>query len=130
MSSFINCSVGVPQSSVLGPLLFSVYVNDLPLACPEVETQMYADDTVILAHGRDRCEVTAKLTAAMGKIATWLSESCLTLNVSKTAFMYFYIRKNGNQPDIFVNGEKIQTVSNFKYLGVSVDSQLSFVFVL
>lgn len=106
MSSFINCSVGVPQGSVLGPLLFSLYVNDLPLACPEVETQMYADDTVILAHGRDRCEVAAKLTAAMAKIATWKS--------------------NGNQPDIFVNGEKIQTVSHFKYLGVTVDSQLSF----
>ena len=125
MSSFINCAVGVPQGSVLGPLLFSLYVNDLPLACPEVETQMYADDTVILAHGRDRCEVAAKLTAEMAKIATWLSESCLILNVSKTACMYFYIRKNGNQPGIFVR-EKIQTVSHFKYLGITVDSQLSF----
>ena len=126
MSAFINCSVGIPQGSVLGPLLFSLYVNNLPLACPEAETKMYADDTVILAHGRDRCEVAAKLTAAMAKIATWLSDSCLTLNVSKTACMYSYIRKNGNQPDIFVNGEKIQTVSHFKYLGVTVDSQLSF----
>lgn len=53
MSLFIDCSVGVPQGSILGPLLFSLYVNDLPFACPEVETQMYADDTVILAHGRD-----------------------------------------------------------------------------
>ncbi len=124
--SFIDCSVGVPQGSLLGPLLFSLYVNDLPLVCPEVETQMYADDTVILAHGRDGCEVEAKFEVAMAKISTWLSESCLTLNISKTACMYFYIRKNGSQPDITVKGEKIQTVSHFKYLGITVDSQLSF----
>ncbi len=83
-SSFIDCSVGVPQGSLLGPLLFSLYINDLPLVCPEVETQMYADDTAILAHGRDRCEVAAKLTVAMTKISTWLSESCLTLDINSS----------------------------------------------
>ena len=66
-SSSIGCSVGVPQGSILGPLLFSLYVNYLPLLCPEVDTQMYADDTVILAHGKNRCEMVAKLTAAMAK---------------------------------------------------------------
>ena len=62
----------------------------------------------------------------MAKISSWLSESCLTLNVSKTACMYFYIRKNGSQPDIMVKGERIQTVSHFKYLGITIDSQLTF----
>ena len=66
-SSFIGCSVGVPQGSILGPLLFSLHVNYLPLLCPEVDTQMYADDTVILAHGKNRCEVAAKLTEAMNE---------------------------------------------------------------
>lgn len=126
MSSFSNCTVGVPQGSVLGPLLFSLYVNDLPLVCPQVDTLMYADDTVILAHGRDRHEVATKLTVAMAKIATWLSGSCMTLNVSKTVCLYFSIRKNENQPDVVVNGENIRVVSHFKYLGVTLDSQLSF----
>jgi len=111
MSSFSNCTVGVPQGSVLGPLLFSLYVNDLPLVCPQVDTLMYADDTVILAHGRDRHEVANKLTVAMAKIATWLSGSCMTLNVSKTVCLYFSIRKNENQPDVVVNGENIRVVT-------------------
>ena len=63
----------------------------------------------------------SQINSSNGQNCTWLSESCLSLNVSKTACMYFYIRKNGNQPDIFVNGEKIH-----KYLVVTVDSQLSF----
>ena len=125
-SSFVGCPVDVPQGSILGPLLFSLYVNDLQLVCPEVDIQMYADDTVILAHGKNRCEVAAKLTVAMANISDWLSEFCLTLNISKTACMYFYNRKNGSQTDIIVNGERIHTVSHFKYLGITVDWQLSF----
>ena len=84
-------------------------------------------DTVILAHGKNRREVAAKLTEAMAQISGWLSKSCLTLfNISNTASMYFYNRKNGNQPYIIVNGERIQTVSHFKYIGIMVESQLSF----
>ena len=68
----------------------------------------------------------SQINSSNGQISDWLSEYCLTLNISKTACMYFYNRKNGNQPDVIVNGERIQTVSNLKYLGITVDSQLSF----
>ncbi len=87
---------------------------------------MYVDDTVIFAYGEDRHEVAANLTSALAKISDWLVEPCLTLNVSKTACMYFYIRENGSQPDVFVKRDGIQTVSYFKYLGILIDSQLSF----
>ncbi len=87
---------------------------------------MYMDDTVIFAHGKDRHEVAAKLTSAMAKISDWLVESFLTLNVSKTACMCFYIRKNGGQPGNFAKGDRIQTVSNFKYSIILIDSQLTF----
>lgn len=74
----------VPHGSVLGPILFSTYVNDVPLVYPEVKTCMYADDTVIHAHGKDMKEAADKLTSVMAEISDWLSEFCLTPNVNET----------------------------------------------
>lgn len=62
-SSFANCISGVPQGSILGPLLFCIYINDLPQTCPDVNIQMYADDTVIFTHARSKEHAAAKLTA-------------------------------------------------------------------
>lgn len=81
--------MGVPQGSVLGPLLFTLYTNDLPSVCGEVDMQMYADDTVVYVHGSDATSVANKLTNVMGNILNWLSSASLTLNVNKTVAMYF-----------------------------------------
>lgn len=68
-----------------------------------------------------------KFAAALSTISDWLEESCLTLNTSKTACMYFSInRKEVHQPDVTVQTVKLQIVSDFKYLGVVIDSHLTF----
>lgn len=127
VSSLRECCTGVPQGSVLGPLLFSLYLNDLPDVCPDVNIQMYADDTVVYVHGKTNEQVAQKLDVAMSKISDWLTQCCLTLNVQKTACMHFKIkRKEENLPDILVCGEKLQIVSYFKYLGVILDTHLTF----
>ena len=52
-SPYLVNPIGVPQGSILGPLLFSLYINDLPNVCPELNVQMYADDAVIFVHGKN-----------------------------------------------------------------------------
>ncbi len=125
-SSFLDCNIGVPQGSVLGPILFSLYINinDLPTTvCPEVQVQMYADDTVVYTYAKIKEQAAIKLTAALNKV----SDVILTLNVSKTVGMCFSIKKvDEHCPDILVKGEVINIVYHFKYLGMIMDSKLHF----
>lgn len=126
-SSFANCISGVPQGSILGPLLFCIYINDLPQTCPDVNVQMYADDSVIFTHARSKEHAAAKLTASMSKMSDWLANSCLTLNLSKTVGMYFTVRINNSvNPVILINGEVITSVTHVKYLGIIIDTNLTF----
>lgn len=90
-SSFASCPTGVPQGSILGPILFSVYINDLPQAFPGVNVIMYADDTVLFTHARTKELAASKLSSTMVKVSDWLNESCLSLNVSKTVCTYFTV---------------------------------------
>ncbi|XDV32774.1 hypothetical protein PO909_003497 [Leuciscus waleckii] len=127
-SAALSLSTGLPQGSNLGPLLFSIYINDLPSVCLDVSVQMYADDTVDYVHDRNIFQVAEKLTNAMDNITAWLKHSCLQLNTPKTVAMFFTkFHKNFSvEPDIFVSGQRLQIVSEYKYLGVLIDSKLSF----
>lgn len=110
-SSSLDCPTGVPQGSVLGPLLFSIYINDLPSICPEFRIQMYADDTVIYVHAKSKQHAASLLSGAMEKIADWMTYSCLILNYSKTVSMYFSIRGSSCTPPVIsIKGQKVQQV--------------------
>uniref|UniRef100_A0A3P8TK54 Reverse transcriptase domain-containing protein n=1 Tax=Amphiprion percula TaxID=161767 RepID=A0A3P8TK54_AMPPE len=120
------CSIGVPQGSILGPLLFTLYINDLPNSC-NAKIIMYADDTVVYTHGDTVEEVAQKLTIEMRKVSNWLKNSCLTLNVEKTVSMFFTKSfKLQNCPKVMIEGQPIQNVEQYKYLGVSLDPNLNF----
>ena len=78
-------------------------------------------------HCRSKADVVDKLTRSMAQVTTWLRECCLQLNVSKTVSMFFCkTNKPTSDHHIIVAGEKLQVVSEFKYLGVLIDSNLSF----
>uniref|UniRef100_A0A669CUH2 Reverse transcriptase domain-containing protein n=1 Tax=Oreochromis niloticus TaxID=8128 RepID=A0A669CUH2_ORENI len=126
-SPYLDCDTGVPQGSFLGPLLFSLFINNLPEVCPNIFAQMYADDAVIYTQANSVQQVAKDLTAALALMHSWLEDSCLMLNTSKTVCMYFSKRPlNLKQSNIFLDGVELELAPELKYLGVILDPTLSF----
>lgn len=121
-------AVGVPQGSILGPLLFVIYVNDLPLQVQRCKMVLYADDTAIFYAAKSMEEVESVLVSEMNKIEQWLQCNKLTLNASKSKYMLFgtTARINSTQDlHIQVKGTDIKRTSAIKYLGLWLDENLT-----
>ncbi len=120
---------GVPQGSILGPLLFLLFINDL---CDVVElcgTSMYADDTAIYYLSDDVDDLQLTLQHDLQSISYWMQENRLNLNIKKTKFMRLgskYRLNKTRQVGLSLNNEVIDTVETFKYLGMYLDSNLQF----
>ena len=126
-STSLQCNIGVPQGSVLGPVLFSLFINDLPNQYPNVHTIMYADDVVILREAKTISEVSNSLTCALTCVQEWLTKSCLLLNSKKTVCMMLSKRHlEITNSNVLLNGEELSLVNEFRYLGVTVYPCLSF----
>lgn len=94
ISPSCKMSCGVPQGSILGPLLFSIYVNDMERAIDSCELYLYADDSAVLVGGKNISEIESKLSNNMYSLKMWLEESKLSLHLGKTESILFGSKKN------------------------------------
>ena len=126
-SDLLPISCGVAQGSVLGPLLFLIYVNDLPNISKVLQFYLFADDTSIYFESDNLLTLQKVVNRELRKVRKWLEANRLSLNISKTNYVIFHskVRKIDEFIRIKIGSKTIKHENYVKYLGILVDSALT-----
>lgn len=128
-SKYEKIMCGVPQGSILGPLLFLMYINDMAYLSDRIFPIIFADDTNIFLSGKNINETITIFNQELTKIVQWLSANQLSLNIAKTVYMVFKsARKRIDQNiDVMLSGHALEKVENTKFIGVTLDQNITWV---
>ena len=118
-------STGVPQGSILGPICFNLFINDLPMAV-EADTVLFADDAAFVIKSSSLSDLYNKIEKLFSDLTTYLNNNKLIANSTKSKLMMFSSCPTQNLPDLMFGGSIIQWVDEFKYLGLIITNKLSF----
>ena len=125
-SDMKSITCGVSQGSILGPLLFLLYINDIASVSNILFSILFADDTTLFYSSKNLQELSDVVNNELSKIMEWLNANRLSLNIDKTNLMIFRPKgKKESCPTIHINGSSIQGVDDAKFLGVIIDNKLS-----
>lgn len=118
-----HIEAGVPQGSCLSPILYSLYINDLP-TIDRVKTLIFADDTMFHTNHRNKKYATYQLQKQIDLTLNWMNKWRLSLNIGKTETIIFGAVPGPNTPKIKIQGQTIKWKNKIKYLGITIDAQL------
>jgi len=118
---------GVPQGSILGTLLFLIYVNDIYSCINNATVKLFADDTNLFVSGMSIDEVSANANTCIIKLNTWFSANKLSLSLDKTCFSVFGVRDDNTRCKVELRLDNVilKQVSCCKYLWIIIDNNLT-----
>ena len=128
LSSIRSVNIGLPQGSLIGPICFITYINDLPLVSDKLFSTLYADDTNFSYVGKNFSSMVGVLNTELEKVNKWTKANRLTINASKTELLIFTNKTNySNENDkIYLDGVTLHPSDHTRFLGVVIDTNLNF----